>query len=394
MPARDSRIDFVQDREQRPDPHWRSMGMRQTPVPFLFLRGGTSRGPYFLRSDLPEDRDVLSEVLMAVVGAGNARNIDGLGGGNAVTTKVAMLSRSDDPAADVDYFFAQVAVDKRLVDYAPSCGNILVGVGPAAIEMGLVPVTGDETRVRIRAVNIGALIEAVVQTPGGAVRYDGDLAIDGVLGTAAPVALNFMDVVGSRTGKMLPTGHALEVIDGIEVTLIDVAMPMMIARAADFGIDGTESQAALDENKALFARMEAVRLEAGRRMGFGDVAEQVTPKIGLVAGPKAGGHLTARYFMPWTTHPTLAVTGSQCLAACALLPGSVAEGIIRPIEPAPAMVRIEHPMGEIEVTVDYQREGEALRFISAGVVRTARLIARGEVMVPAGILPGEQCNAS
>ena len=184
--------------------------MPQTPIPFLLVRGGTSRGPYFLRSDLPEDRDALSDVLIAVVGAGNPRNIDGLGGGNAVTTKVAMLSRSDDPEADVDYLFAQVAVEKRLVDYAPTCGNILVGVGPAAIEMGLVPITGDETRVRIRGVNTGALVEAIVQTPDGAVRYDGDLAIDGVPGTAAPIALNFMEVVGSRTGAMLPTGHVRE----------------------------------------------------------------------------------------------------------------------------------------------------------------------------------------
>ena len=360
--------------------------MKQTAVPFLFVRGGTSRGPYFLRSDLPEDQETLSDVLIAVVGAGNPRNIDGLGGGNAVTTKVAMLSRSDDPEADVDYFFAQVAVEKRLVDYAPTCGNILVGVGPAAIEMGLVPIAGDETRVRIRGVNTGALVEAIVQTPDGAVRYDGDLAIDGVPGTAAPIALNFMEVVGSRTGAMLPTGQVRENIDGFEVTCIDVAMPMMIAQAADFGITGHESQEELDENKPLFERMEAIRIEAGRRMGFGDVTEGVTPKVGLVAKPRGDGHIAARYFMPWTTHPTMAVTGSQCLAACALLPGSVAADLAKPIDPAPAVVKIEHPMGEMEVTVDYERGEDRLDFRSAGVVRTARLIARGEVMVPAGIL--------
>ena len=363
--------------------------MSQTPIPFHFMRGGTSRGPYFRRSDLPEDRDRLSEVLIAVVGAGNPRNIDGLGGGNAVTTKVAMLSRSEDPEADVDYFFAQVAVEKRLVDYAPTCGNILVGVGPAAIEMGLVPVSGDETRVRIRGVNTGALVEAVVQTPGGTVRYDGDLAIDGVPGTAAPIALNFKEVVGARTGTMLPTGRVREEIGGIEVSCIDVAMPMMIARAADFGITGHESQVDLDENKALFERMEAVRIEAGRRMGFGDVTDSVTPKIGLIAEPRAGGHMAARYFMPWSTHPTLAVTGSQCFAACALLPGSVADGLAKPVDPAPATMRIEHPMGEMEVTVDYEQSGDGLDFKSAGLVRTARLIARGEVLVPSAILSGD-----
>jgi len=347
--------------------------MQQTPLPFFFFRGGTSRGPYFLRSNLPDDRDALSDVLISVVGAGNARNIDGLGGGSTVTTKVAMLSRSDDPDVDVDYFFAQVAVEKRLVDYGPTCGNILVGVAPAAIEMGLVPMAGDETLVRIRAVNTGALVEAVVQTPA----------------TAAPIALNFLDVVGSRSGSMLPTGEVRDTIDGIEVTCIDVAMPMMIARAIDFGIKGTESQVELDENKALFERMEAIRLEAGRRMGFGDVTEQVTPKIGLIAEPLGGGHMTARYFMPWAAHPTLAITGSQCLAACALTPGSIAEGIARPLKPAPAVIRIEHPSGVMEITVNYQQQEDGLRFISAGVVRTARLIARGEVMVPAGVFPKE-----
>jgi 4-oxalomesaconate tautomerase len=257
--------------------------MSQTPIPFLFLRGGTSRGPYFRRADLPEDRETLSEVLMAVVGAGNPRNIDGLGGGNAVTTKVAMLSRSNDPAADVDYFFAQVAVEKREVDYAPTCGNILVGVGPAAIEMGLVKALDGVTPVRIRAVNTGALVEAEVQTPGGRVEYTGVTAIDGVPGTAAPVALNFMDVVGSRTGAMFPTGRPRDVIDGIEVSLVDVAMPMMIARAADLGISGYETQDDLDADKALFARMEALRLKAGVLMGLGDVSKSVVPKIGLIA---------------------------------------------------------------------------------------------------------------
>lgn len=359
--------------------------MKQIAIPFHFLRGGTSRGPYFKRFDLPEDREQLSEVLIAVVGAGNPRNIDGLGGGNAVTTKVAMLSRSDDPEADIDYFFAQVAVEERLVDYGPTCGNILVGVGPAAIEMGLVPVAGDETRVRIRAVNTGALVEAIVQTPDGEVRYDGDVAIDGVPGTAAPVGLNFLDVVGSRTGTMLPTGQARETIDGIDVTCIDVAMPMMIARASDFGITGAETQKELDADRALFERMEPVRLEAGRRMGLGDVSKSVTPKIGLISEPKSEGHFSARYFMPWTCHPTLAVTGSQCLAACALAPGTVAEGLIRRIDPSPAIVKIEHPMGVMEVTVEYSRDDGGFEFLSAGVVRTARLIARGDVMVPGNV---------
>lgn len=360
--------------------------MTQTPIPFLFLRGGTSRGPYFRKSDLPDDRDQLSEILISVVGAGNPLNIDGLGGGNAVTTKVAILSLSDDPLVDVDYFFAQVSVEERLVDYRPTCGNILVGVGPAAIEMGLVRVAGDVTSVRIRAVNTGALVEAEVQTPNGAVRYAGDFAVDGVPGTAAPVALNFQEVVGSQTDGLFPTGHALEQIDGVDVSCVDVAMPMMIVRATDLGITGYETQDELDANTALFERIEALRLVAGQRMGLGDVTKSVVPKVGLIAAPRADGHMSARYFMPWACHPSLAVTGSQCLAACMLAPGTVADGLTRAADASPCVIRIEHPLGEMEVRVKYEAGPEGFRFVSAGVTRSARLIARGEVMVPASIL--------
>ncbi|QDC10278.1 4-oxalomesaconate tautomerase [Oceanicola sp. D3] len=361
--------------------------MTQTAIPYLFMRGGTSRGPYLHADALPKDRETLSEVLIAIVGAGNPRNIDGVGGGTAVTTKVAILSASEDPKADVDYFFAQVAVEERMVDYAPTCGNILTGVGPAAIEMGLIKAQDGVTPVRIRAVNTGALVEAEVQTPGGEVSYEGEVAIDGVPGTAAPVSLNFLDVVGSRTGALFPTGQPQEEIDGIAVSLVDVAMPMMIARAADLGITGYESHEALDAMPELFGKMEALRLEAGQRMGLGDVTKSVTPKIGLLAAPQGDGHFSARYFMPWTTHPTLAVTGSQCLAACALAPGTVAEGLARPCPESPATIRIEHPVGVMEVRVRFGREN-GFEFHSAGLTRTARLIARGEVMVPRSVWRG------
>lgn len=356
--------------------------MTQTAIQYHFFRGGTSKGPYFRRGDLPDDRDALTEVLIAAIGAGNPRNIDGLGGGNAVTTKVAMLSPSEHPMADVDYFFAQVAVEDRTVDYGPTCGNILVGVGPAAIEMGIVPIRGDVTTVRIRAVNTGALVEAEVQTPNGAVNYDGALAIDGVPGTSAPIALNFLEVVGSRTGKMFPTGQPIDVIDGVEVSCVDVAMPMMIARASDFGITGYESQDELDANKNLFVQIEKRRLQAGKLMGLGDVSKSVVPKVGLIAAPKHGGHMSVRYFMPWTAHPTLAVTGSQCLAACALAPNTVAQGLTGVAQPSPFAMEIEHPMGQMQVRVRYENGPDGFEFISAGVTRTARLIARGEVLIP------------
>ena len=365
-----------------------AVDMTQIPIPYLFMRGGSSRGPYFKRADLPEDRERLSEMLIAVVGAGHPYNIDGIGGGTAVTTKVAMLSPSAEPGVDVDYFFAQVAVEERLVDFRPTCGNMLVGVGPAAIEMGLVPAAGDRTPVRIRAVNTGATVEAVIETPGGRVEYEGDAAVDGVPGTAAPVALNFLDVVGTSCGALLPTGNVRDTIDGIEVTCIDVAMPMVIARAADFGLTGYETPAELDANRAFYERMEPIRMEAGRRMGLGDVSRSVTPKFGILSPARHGGAISARYFMPWNCHPTMAVTGSQCIASCALTPGTVAEGLATPVDGRPALMRVEHPAGVIEVTVDYEIGPEGFKLRSAGLIRTARLIARGELMVPRSVWAG------
>jgi 4-oxalomesaconate tautomerase len=364
--------------------------MKQTAIPFHFLRGGSSRGPYFNRADLPEDRETLAGVLVATLGSGNRINIDGIGGGVAVTTKVAMLSRSEAPDADIDYFFAQVSVEDRLVDFKPTCGNILAGVGPAAIEMGLMAPQGDVTRVRIRSVNTEARVEAIIQTPGGMVEYDGSAAIDGVPGTAAPVFLNFMGVVGSATGALLPTGNPRDVIDGIEITCMDVAMPMVIARASDFGLTGYETVEELDANRAFYARMEPIRLEAGKRMGMGDVSKSVMPKFGLLAPPRAGGAISARYFMPWNCHPTMAVTGSQCLASCLLTPGTVAEGLGVLPQGVPALVLIEHPSGMIDVTVDYEKGPDGFSLHSAGLLRTARLLARGEVFVPGAVWDGRK----
>lgn len=358
----------------------------QRAIPFVFMRGGTSRGPYFNRAELPEGRDILSKVLIAVIGSGHPLNIDGIGGGAAVTTKVAMLSRSNSEWADIDYFFAQVSVEDKLVDYKPTCGNILSGVGPAALEMGLLEPTGDETLVNIRAVNTNARIVAKIQTPGGQIRYDGETAIDGVPGTASPVELQFMDVVGSVTGSLLPTGNPVDIIDGISVTCMDVAMPMVIARAADFGLSGYENCAELDENRTFFERMEALRIEAGRRMGMGDVHDSVTPKFGLIAQPISGGTFSARYFMPWHCHPTMAVTGSQCLASCVVTPGTVADGLVLSPADSPARIAIEHPMGTIKLTVDYTIEGDSVAIKSVGLIRTARKLAAGEVYIPAHVL--------
>lgn len=360
----------------------------QTEIPFLFLRGGTSRGPYFRREDLPDNRGALAEVLMAVVGAGHPLSIDGIGGGSAVTTKVAMLSRSGHDWAEIDYFFAQVSVRDRLVDFKPTCANILSGVGPAAIEMGLIKPSTPETTVRIHAVNTGSRIEAVIQTPGGHLRYDGDTEIAGVPGSAAPIRLNFRDIVGSVTGSLLPTGQAREKIHGIEVTCMDVAMPVVIARASAFGLTGYETAEALDANRDFYARMEPMRIDAGRRMGLGDVTKSVTPKFAIIAPPKDGGAITARYFMPWACHPSMAVSGAQCLASCILAPDTIGEGLGMKPDANPAVLVIEHPSGRIEITIDIDPEAGGFHPRSAGLIRTSRLLARGEVMVSGGIWAG------
>ena len=362
--------------------------MSQTAIPFLFMRGGTSRGPYMKRSDLPDDQDQLADVLVAAVGSGHPLNIDGIGGGNAVTTKVAMLSVSDDDWADVDYFFAQVSVEDRSVDFKPSCGNILSGVGPAALEMKLLPISGDETIVKIRAVNTGARVISTVQTPGGVVSYSGDTAIDGVPGTAAPVRLQFMDTIGGSTGALLPTGNLIDQFDGVSVTCMDVAMPMVIARADDFGLSGYEGVDELNDNASFFKRMEAVRIQAGAAMGITDVANSVTPKFGLLAPARDGGTVAARYFMPWKTHPSMAVTGAQCLASCVLTPGTVAEGLCERMTSSPATITLEHASGSIDVLVDFDVGETGAQLHSAGLVRTARLLASGDLFVLRTVWPG------
>lgn len=355
--------------------------MSQIGIPYLFMRGGTSRGPYFHRDDLPENLDTLSEVLIAAVGSGHKLNIDGVGGGAAVTTKVAMLSPSDDEWADIDYFFAQVSVEDRLVDFKPTCGNILSGVGPAAIEMGLIKPVGDITEIKIRAVNTGARVIATVQTPEGEITYEGDTQIAGAPGTAAPVALKFMGVVGSSTGHFLPTGNLRDQIYGIDVTCMDVAMPLVIARAEDFGLSGHESAEELDANRDFFERMEAIRCKAGELMGMGDVSKSVTPKFGLLAKANGKGSIAARYFMPWNTHPTMAVTGAQCLASCALTPGTISDGLLSRPTASPSNVILEHASGTIDVLVDFDNS-DGFELKAAGLVRTVRKLADGRVYIP------------
>lgn len=354
-------------------------------VPCLYMRGGTSKGPYFKLDDLPKDRDTRDRFLLAAMGSPDVRQIDGLGGADTLTSKVAVVGKSARPGVDVDYHFCQVDITRPLVDTNPSCGNMLSGVGPFAIESGMVEAKDGETRVVIFDINTQSKIEAVIQTPGREVSYLGDARIDGVPGTAAPVLLNFMDIVGSKSGKMLPSGKAMEKIDGIDVSLVDVCMPMMLLRAADLGLSGYEGRKEIDGNKDLLARIEKLRLEAGRRMGFGDVGDKVIPKVGLLAPPRETGAISSRYLTPHALHAAHAVTGACCVATACALEGSVASDLARMPPGNPRTVWIEHPTGMVDVVLTTKGSGPTMDVV-CGILRTARPIMTGQVLVPKSVL--------
>jgi 4-oxalomesaconate tautomerase len=354
-------------------------------IPVIFMRGGTSRGPYFKASDLPQDVAARDRVLLAAMGSPDPRQIDGLGGADTLTSKVAIVSKSTRPGVDLDYLFAQVDIGKPLVDTAPSCGNMLAGVAPFGIETGMVPAQDGETHVMIYNVNTEARSEAIVQTPGKSVQYTGDARIDGVPGTAAPIVLNFMDVVGSVSGRLLPTGKIRDVINGIEVSCIDVAMPMIMMRAKDFGLTGYEGRAEINPNNELFAKIEPIRLEAGRRMGFGDVSDKVIPKVGLLSPPKDGGTIASRYLTPHALHAAHAVTGAVCVATACALEGSIAYELAKPDDSNPRTIWIEHPSGQVDVLLQTTGKGADMDVV-AGTLRTARPIMKGEVLVPRKLL--------
>ena len=363
----------------------------QTAIPAIFMRGGTSRGLYFNKADLPEDRSLWDGILLTAFGSPDPRQVDGVGGTTSVTSKTCIISPSEREDCDVDYFFAQVSVNDASVDYGPTCGNMLAGVGPYAIETGMVAAENGETRVRIHQVNTGGKVEAVIQTPGGHVEFEGDTAIDGVPGTGAPILLNFMDAIGSYTDALFPTGKPMEQIDGIDVTLVDAAMPVMVLRAADIGKTGYETAAELSADDAFFARVEQMRREAGRRMGLGDVSGMVVPKIIIAAPPREDGNIASRYFVPDKPHETHAITGGIALAYACLAEGTVVYPLARPVESGDRpKFSIEHPVGQLHLTLTLKDDGAGAEIEAAGIVRTARMIMRGGIMIPERLLPRDE----
>jgi 2-methylaconitate cis-trans-isomerase PrpF len=352
-------------------------------IPCVIMRGGTSRGPYFKASDLPSDTAERDRVLLSVMGSPHPMQVDGIGGTYIQTSKVAIVGPSDRDGVDVDYLFAQVSVTEAIVDTRPNCGNMLSGVGPFAIEEGMVSVQGPETRVRVHNVNTGALVEETVQTPDGRVTYEGGQAIDGVNGTAAPIRMAFTNTEGAVTGALFASGKRQEEIDGIPVTLIDNAMPMMMLRSDAVGLRGDETAEEIDEMRDMYATVERMRLEAGRRMGLGDVSDLVTPKIGLLSAPRNGGTITSRYLTPQECHRAHAATGAICIATACCMDGTVAADVIDgPVRESGAVV-IEHPSGRIEVAVELEADAAGgMRVNRTEILRTARRIFEGHVFVP------------
>ncbi len=358
-------------------------------IPCTAMRGGTSKGLIFAAADLPADKAARDRVLLAAMGSPDPRQIDGMGGAHPLTSKVAVVNLSERDDADIDYLFLQVVVDKAEVSDSQNCGNILAAVGPWAIENGLVPATGDVTSVRIHMVNTASIAVAHIQTPAGAegarfVEYEGDARIDGVPGTAAAIPIDFLDVAGSSCGALLPTGHAIDEIDGVRVTCIDNGMPVVVLNAADFGKTGDETPEALEADAALKSRIERIRLAAGRLMNLGDVTRKTVPKMSLVSAPRHGGALGTRTFIPHRVHEAIGVLGAVSVATAAALPGSVAAEIaVLPGGAGAKRIEVEHPTGFFTVDMDIAFSDGQLSIRRSALLRTARKLMQGAVYVPA-----------
>jgi 4-oxalomesaconate tautomerase len=349
---------------------------REVGVRCMWMRGGTSKGGYFLADDLPADEAARDAFLLHVMGSPDKRQIDGMGGADPLTSKVAVVKRSARPHVDVDYLFLQVFVDRPIVTDAQNCGNILAAVGPFAIERGLVKAANGATDVRIFMENTGQIAIATVPTPGERVSYEGMARIDGVPGTAAAIAILFKDTAGSSCGALLPTGRAVDVIDGIEATLIDNGMPCVVMRAKDLGITGDEEPPALEANDALRKKLESIRLKAGPLMNLADVAEKSVPKMTMVSPPRHGGAISTRTFIPHRCHSSIGVLGAVSVATACLLPQGPAASLAVTGEGRERSLQIEHPTGEMTVVAHLSESGEVER---AAILRTARKLFDGTV---------------
>lgn len=364
---------------------------KQVAIPCCLMRGGTSKGPFFNRADLPQNVMLRDRVLLAAIGSPDKRQIDGLGGAHPLTSKAGIVSLSDQDGVDLTFLFAQLQPEKDTVDTTPNCGNMLAAVVPFALETGLIKARGDTTTVRVLTENTGMLSDITVATPNGQITYEGHAHIDGVPGAAAPIQINFLDIAGSVCGSLLPTGQAideftLEGLGAIPVTCIDNGMPMVLFRARDVGCTGYESVAELDANTTLKQKVEALRLQAARKMGLGDVTDKNYPKMCLLAPPSGEGAIHTRCFIPHTCHDAIGVLAAVTVATACVLPESVAHSLAKLSMRETPVLSIEHPSGEFSVALSLTQEAGRVTVLGAALLRTARLIMKGEVMVDPGVI--------
>ena len=345
-------------------------------IPAMWMRGGTSKGGYFLYQDLPEDKVERDALLLRIMGSPDLRQIDGMGGADPLTSKVAIVRKSNRSGVDIDYLFLQVFVDKEIVTESQNCGNILAGVAPFAIERDLVEADEKHTSVTIFMENTGQIAVASVCTPGGVVNYFGNASIDGVPGTAAPVPIEFKDTAGSSCGALLPTGNVQDIINGVEVTMIDNGMPCVILRASDMHISGNEAAELLEDNISLKDRIEAIRLACGPLMNLGDVSKKSIPKMTLVSSPMNDGTVSTRTFIPHRCHKAIGVLGAVSVATACLIKGTVAYDLAKKGNGVERHISIEHPTGEMTVIGHLNEFGEMK---TAAILRTARKLMDGEV---------------
>ena len=357
-------------------------------IPAYLMRGGTSKGLIFHKKDLPSDRNILTEYLLKIMGSPDIRQINGLGGGTSVTSKVCIISKSLEKDVDIDYFFAQVEVDRNHVDYAPTCGNMLSALGPFAIEEGLVETSDEITKVNVKSINTNALITLDVPTPDRKLKYSGNFKIDGVPGTGSQILMNFKNLEGKTTGNLFPTGNTIDTFDGINVTCFDLATSMMICDAKEFNILGNENSKELNNNKKLLDKIEKIRLLVGKKMGMGDVKGKVLPKVSLLSKSINENSIVSRYFTPYSCHETHAVTGTCCVASSCLIPGTIGFKLLKnnkDLDLKSEIIKIEHPMGTIDCAIvlnpNFKNNLISKKDLikSCGIYRTSRILMKGQV---------------
>jgi 4-oxalomesaconate tautomerase len=356
-----------------------------TAIPCILMRGGTSKGPFFSLGDLPEDVETRDRVLLAIMGSPDKRQIDGIGGADPLTSKAGIVGVSKRDGVDLEFLFAQVGIDRPLVDTTPNCGNMLAAVVPFAIDRGLIEPHGDVTTARVLTLNTGMLADITVQTPGSRVGSHGDCHIDGVPGSHAPIAIDFLDIAGSVCDSLLPTGSVIDDIDGIAVTCIDNGMPVVVIAAASLGRSGYETRDELNADVELKQNLEKIRLKAGVLMGLGDVTDKVVPKMTLVAPPRDGGAITTRTFIPRDCHASIGVLGAVSVATACMLPGSVPHPIVKTSANASGRISVEHPSGEFSVDLEVVEGPNGPEVKRAALLRTARKLFAGHVFIPASV---------